>query len=326
MNSGPVRVLYIAGFGRSGSTLVARLLGSVPGVFDAGELRAFWRRGLEGDEFCGCGETILACPFWLAVIEDAFSGLEGARVREILADEARLARTGVTGMRFSRALPRYLRGPHARVVGARMALVRSIARVSGARMIVDSSKTAEDAALLAAGGAFDLRLLHLVRDSRAVAYSWSRVKEQPRRPGDTRPMPVYTPEEGARRWLKRELRVRALRAFARPSLFLRYEDFVEEPERWLRRILEFAGMPPQVPARGGAAGSFLLGVDHTVLGNPMRFDQGEVAVRRDDRWQTGLESASRRAVTARTWPLLAAYGYIAPPGARAANGSEGNRG
>jgi hypothetical protein len=80
----------------------------------------------------------------------------------------------------------------------------------------------------------------------------------------------------------------------------------------------------ELPPRGQAKRSFVLGVNHTVLGNPMRFDQGEVVIRRDDRWRTQMVPADRRIVTRRTWPLLLRYGYIGPfkpAWARAAGGS-----
>ena len=50
------RVVSIVGPGRSGTTLLGEILGEVPGVFDAGELRWLWRRGLGEDRRCGCGE------------------------------------------------------------------------------------------------------------------------------------------------------------------------------------------------------------------------------------------------------------------------------
>ena len=42
----PTTVLYVAGAGRSGSTLLDNLLGQIPGFFSAGELRYVWERGL----------------------------------------------------------------------------------------------------------------------------------------------------------------------------------------------------------------------------------------------------------------------------------------
>ena len=43
--SARVRVLYIGGWGRSGSTLLDRVLGQVPGVVSLGEVRELWQRG-----------------------------------------------------------------------------------------------------------------------------------------------------------------------------------------------------------------------------------------------------------------------------------------
>ena len=62
-------VLYLLGKGRSGSTLLSMALGELDGVFAAGELRFFWRRGLVEDRRCACGERITDCAVWGAVAE-----------------------------------------------------------------------------------------------------------------------------------------------------------------------------------------------------------------------------------------------------------------
>src|SRR5947209_4769350 len=71
-----VRVTYIAGAGRSGSTLLAMMLGTLPGWVSVGELRHLWARGVEENQLCGCGEPFLSCPFWNAVGQVAFDGWE----------------------------------------------------------------------------------------------------------------------------------------------------------------------------------------------------------------------------------------------------------
>jgi hypothetical protein len=45
----PVRVLYFAGSGRSGTTVINNILGQLGGAFAAGELRYLWRRGVVED-------------------------------------------------------------------------------------------------------------------------------------------------------------------------------------------------------------------------------------------------------------------------------------
>ena len=65
--SSDVKVLYIAGWGRSGSTILTNLLGQVPGFFSGGELRYLWERNLAGGHECGCGEAFLDCKIWSRV-------------------------------------------------------------------------------------------------------------------------------------------------------------------------------------------------------------------------------------------------------------------
>src|SRR5205823_1051409 len=48
------KVLYIAGPGRSGSTVLDQVLGELPGFVSTGELQALWQRGLVERRPCGC--------------------------------------------------------------------------------------------------------------------------------------------------------------------------------------------------------------------------------------------------------------------------------
>ena len=95
---------------------------------------------------------------------------------------------------------------------------------------------------------------------------------------------------------------------------LRYEDFTAEPERTLRRIAGFAGLPAQdsypfLTADGASRAGLELACGHSVSGNPMRFTTGQVPISRDEQWRAGMSKAQRRAVTVLTLPLLAGYGY-----------------
>ena len=84
-------VLYIAGTGRSGSTVLANILGEVDGVFAAGEVRYLWQRGLKEDRLCGCGLPVRECPVWSKVLALAGELDDPARVDGIVS---MLQRTG----------------------------------------------------------------------------------------------------------------------------------------------------------------------------------------------------------------------------------------
>ena len=66
------KVLYIAGWGRSGSTILDNVLGQVDGFFSAGELMFLWRRGLIEGRLCGCGRPLRDCDVWMHILDRAY--------------------------------------------------------------------------------------------------------------------------------------------------------------------------------------------------------------------------------------------------------------
>jgi hypothetical protein len=179
------------------------------------------------------------------------------------------------------------------------AIYRAIQAVTGATVIVDTSKNpACAAALLHVDGIVPVTV-HMVRDPRAVAYSWLRPKGYVHRAG---------PWTTTRYWLGFNLATEAVRR-RQPdsSLLLRYEDLVADPQGAVGRLLDLAGLPrDRSPLR---ATRVTLSGNHAVYGNPDRLGTGEVQIREDDRWRTGLPVHLAAGITALTLPMLRRYGY-----------------
>ncbi len=308
-----VRVLYVGGLGRSGSTLIERLIGQLPGVCPVGELVHLWERGIAQDERCGCGEPFRQCAFWLQVGKAAFGGWDDVDVGRVAALRARVDRNRFVPALARREVRPELRRALAEYTSYYARLYTAITEVSGCQLVVDSSKHPSLAYCLRWQDGLDLRVLHLVRDSRAVAYSWSR---EVRRPDTDRLsyMTRYSPATAAGQWNVQNAAFHLLARRGVPVMRVKYEDFTAEPELTLGRLAGFAGLPaqPGYPFLGadGACRWARLGGGHSVSGNPMRFTTGQVAIRRDERWRTGMPRVHQRAVTALTWPLLAGYGYL----------------
>lgn len=305
-----VRVLYVAGSGRSGSTLLDGILGQLDGFFSAGELRYVWERGLVANRSCGCGQSFRTCPVWSAVLEEAFGGgdsLDGDRLARVQRQQTRLRRIPPIV-----AADRRLRrgGPddddYRGVLGR---LYRAVQHSTGARVVVDSSKLPSYGHLVQGVRGVDLYVVQLVRDPRATAYSWQRRREVPDKAGDERLMRRLNPVQSAGLWtlwnavaelLWRRRRGRYLR--------LRYEDFVRDPETAVRRILALVGEESaELPFTSPT--TVTLGPTHSVAGNPSRFRTGVTELRADTEWMTGLRPRDEAIVTALTWPLLLRYGY-----------------
>jgi hypothetical protein len=108
-----VRVLFLAGMGRSGTTLLERVMAGATGVVGLGEVVHLWKRGLVDDERCGCGLPFSACPFWQRVGAEAFGDW-----RKVDVDEIQRLRQRVDKVRH---VPALLRRPHGRMQADRAA-------------------------------------------------------------------------------------------------------------------------------------------------------------------------------------------------------------
>jgi hypothetical protein len=65
-----MKIVYIMGDGRSGSTLLDSILNNSDYSISIGEFSRFWTRYLEGKSKCGCGENIKFCCLWAQIIEE----------------------------------------------------------------------------------------------------------------------------------------------------------------------------------------------------------------------------------------------------------------
>lgn len=306
-NAGAGRVLAIGGWGRCGSTLLDMMLGQVPGLVSAGEVRELWLHGCVEDRPCGCGTSFHTCPFWTKVGEAAFGGWHRLDLDRILR------------VRYSTdrpwGIPKLLRlqagAVHEDLVTYGAALVRlfdGIRQVSGARVVIDSSKIPTHTMILSRLAGADVRLVHLVRDSRGVAYSNTKVVIKQVTKGPPKTLPRHGPVSASARYNWYNGLTALNRRDARYML-LRYEDLIAAPEPHLRAILRHAGEPDDVALPFLTPEGALLAENHLVDGNPVRFNKGAVPLRMDEEWRTRMAAKDRRTVTALTLPLLASWRY-----------------
>ncbi|WP_101525551.1 sulfotransferase [Nocardioides houyundeii] len=301
-------VLYIAGWGRSGSTLAERLLAEIDGVTLLGEVVHLWERGVREDQLCACQCPFHQCPFWSEVGRLAFDGWERVEVDRIAELKSQVDR--------QRRLPRTVRRrPDAATraaieeyAGWFRAVYAAAQQVSGARILVDSSKEIPTAVTLSHLEDLDLRVLHIVRDARGVAHSWAKVVARPEADGE--PMPRFSPARSTALWMSGNLTVQGLAWRGVPVTRLRYEDLVASPAEAVAGAWDALGLPgrPELPMVDDH--SIELHPSHSVAGNPMRFRTGITELRADDAWRTRMSRSDRAVVTAIAWPLLKRFGYL----------------
>jgi hypothetical protein len=300
-----IKILYIAGSGRSGSTLLTNLLGQVPGIVGVGELYEIWGRGFIDHQLCGCSRDFPNCPFWTRVLALAYS-------KHGMPDPVEMKDIATQMRRIKRMFPIWASDAHRQRVQTYMTniirLYEAIHLASGSKVIVEESKLPTYALELLKARELDIHVLHLVRDSRAVAYSWRRMRRRPEYPDDNPWMYRNSVAQSSYLWIMWNFLSERLGSIThRHYLRLRYEDLVEEPARAILNILQFLEMP-NPPLRLEELLEFKHTV-HTVWGNPMRFER-PISIRPDLEWRTGLPLQSRLLVEAMTWPFLCHYGYF----------------
>jgi Sulfotransferase family len=308
--SEPVPVLLIASAGRSGSTLLDRVIGAQEGFCSVGELRFIWERSFGENQLCGCGLPFHECAFWRAVSCEVF-GVEAAQVDAATAirlrkslDEMRNAPWLIQPYRPARF--RSALGVYSQLLES---LYEGILKVSGARVIVDSSGDATHGHILSQLPNVETHVVHLVRDSRAVAFSSKRTRERPEIHWKSENMPIEHVHASSKRWMEQNAVAELLSKSAASYSRLRYEDFVTDPYAALSGILAPYGWRQSQP-QWTQDTEIVLEPAHTVSGNPMRFKQGQLKIKLDDEWRRVMPQRDRRLATAITWPLLARYGYL----------------
>lgn len=176
MNDPPFKVLFIAGNGRSGTTLLNSILGQFPGLFAAGELRELWDRGLLKNRQCACDRPFHTCAMGDAVLRRAFGGPD-LDLAQQMADSIESFRITHLPLTVVPAMRPGDRGRLADPLRHLYALYEAIAEVTDCRVLVDSSKNAAYGYLLRCAGIPELDVLHVVREPTATAYSWGQRRE-----------------------------------------------------------------------------------------------------------------------------------------------------
>jgi hypothetical protein len=304
-----MKLLFILGSARSGSTILANVLERLPGFFSAGELRFLWDRVDQGRR-CGCGELVERCPVWSPIVEDERTRHDGVEAATLAAWERRELRLVRTPALLARHEPVRTSSDHPleRLLSTSLRVLEALRETTGATVVIDSSKRPSNGAAMRLLPGVETWYVHLVRDARAVAFSRSQPKRNPDRDGGQ--MPISSIRSSVAHWSATNVAAEAVRARhgRGGSVLVRYEDFVRAPQATVARIASLVDEPYD-PSIFVDERTVELAANHTVSGNPDRFVTGPVTLRPDQRWRTQMDRDARRAVSVLTAPLLLRYGY-----------------
>lgn len=248
-----IKLIYILGAGHSGSTLLDHLLSSHEQIESGGELYKYLpyvsdTLGVRpyDNRFCGCGDHINGCSYW-------------AKVKALIQEEYGTFEIDLDNGKDTSF------GAHNRSV------IKAMLKTSGKSVFCDSSKGFLRLKNLEESKQFDILVIHLVRDGRAVGYSHQKK-------GRGFLKTVY-------RWqkiLKRHQEGLAATFDDSRIVRIRYEDLVENPTKYLTDILNRIGLnyTPSLL-------NFRAGEHHILSGNRMRWSDNQ-EIRKDVSYLTNV--------------------------------------
>ncbi|RMG22842.1 MAG: sulfotransferase [Methanobacteriota archaeon] len=284
-----IRVLFIVGAGRSGSTLLGRILGEVPGFVNIGEAASFLFRKVHHQFPCSCGKPVRDCEFWkpifLPLMPQVEKWTQGWRIdlgRHRMYPRIMFRKKGL----FIREFNEFS-----------FLLYQSIRDQTRADVIVDTSKTPNFPLMLlsAVNPKLDVYVLHLVRDPRGFVSSRIRPKSY---------LVALKPDRAIMVWNVCNLTALLLKRFAGKYMRLRYEDFTSSPMEITMNIVRWvSGEQKPLPFQGNKV---TIGTQHVLAGNPDKFKSGQIAVH-ESTWK--LPRCIRLATEILTFPLALILGY-----------------
>lgn len=306
MDSNPkVKVVYITGAARSGGTILGHILGQIPGYFFAGELKQLWGPNPLDTRLCGCGKKLLDCEKWESIFNEAFGGLDKIDLARLWRLRADLVRT--------RHIPKALLSSVKQSSSQREfseylgQLYLAVRKVTDCQVIIDTSRLIPYGHMLDSLPTIDLKVVHLIRDSRAVVYSWRKDKTVSAS-GQTIKTRQLRPFYSSLDWDIQNLAAEMFWGKKKNYLRLKYESFVAYPEKAIHDILTMAQESLTSPKFKN--GEISLDIHHSCGGNiAYRLQSGIVKLRIDNDWERRLSHQDRNAALMLTWPLLLRYRY-----------------
>ena len=262
MNTSMPDIVYIMGPARSGTTVLEILLANNPNIFGVGELTHIFRDGFIRDVLCSCGKPTSQCSTWSAVLQRCnWRQDDLSSFAELFRHVDWHTKFPMLAMDFvpAKTLQRYQ--------SVNKKLFQSVESISGASVMVDSSKYAGRALALSKSFPGKLWVICMTRSPAGLVASFQR-NDTDEQKAKSLPatMTYYFYVMSCLKIVRWRLGPRVL--------LLRFESLLSDPQRALVRIEKWCGINLS-SARQKLKENAWFDVGHIVTGNRLR-KQGRI--------------------------------------------------
>jgi hypothetical protein len=229
-----IKILYIGGAGRSGSTILDMLLGQNDEISNYGEINKLFTSGWINNEYCSCGSRVNECEFWRRIRKDweaqsIITLKEYVRLQNKFLKLRNIFLLWKNMFKEDKEFRVFKMSTHL--------LYEIIAKHSDGNIIIDSSKSPIRLFALKIMG-FDIGVIHLVRDGRGVANSFKKHFDSNAKNGVQKELKPKSIIKIAIIWVINNLLMQKLGRDL-DYLFVRYEDILSKSIVELNRISRF---------------------------------------------------------------------------------------
>ena len=301
------KVIFIACWGRNGSSIVCNALGAQPDCYSVGELKYIIHRGANENRTCGCGSPFNQCAFWDGVINAIGMNKNTLKEEKFIQNIDNYCHKKHFFLGLSKSWRNRKRKLISRDLQQYSGLYDQIGSASDCKIVVESSKNPMIARWLADENRVDLYVLHLTRDPRASAYSHKTKTRQIDHHGTPflRQMGII---KSSYIWLVYNLGAWLLFRNSPNYLQLKYEDFCKDPSSSMTKVMNLINESDSIK-NPIIANQINIEMSHTVSGNPARFNYGEITVKEDQKWLGKLSKVEKAIIGLITLPLIIKYNY-----------------
>jgi len=300
------KIIYIMGHSRSGSTIFDIMLSNASNVIGVGELINLESLGFIKNEYCSCGNRIDECNFWSKIkkdmVSDGFDDFEKQHnlIKSVDGHKRHfyeyLEKTKGSKEKVNNYLDYYKH------------LFSLIIKNSNSNCVVDSSKMPTRGYFLSLMEEFDVYILHIVRDPRAVCWSMYKPLKKDLENGVQKNIPGTPIIKTIKTWLGNAwMSLKVKKQFNNNYMLINYDRLIQDNETVLDEISKFTNVDfsevAKMIKRDDEFTKF-----HTVAGNRLRMAE-KIKLTYDDSWKKNLSLWQKFCITLLTLPLLKKFGF-----------------
>ena len=275
-----VNTIYLLGAGRSGTTMLATILNNHSKIYTVGEMHQFLDYVLE-DKDCSCGENLSQCPFWSSILKNLDLNLLKNKKYVDLSNS----------LEKHHLIPLYLMGKPLNNRYREMVdmTFQTIQTKIDKPWILDSSKYISRYLLLRKNKKINLKGIYMVRDVRGVINSFGKNVQTQKKPLST--ILYYTLINFWSQWVY---------SFDHRILKIRYEDFVNEPDKTIQKIEK------HLFSSSSNISNLInetFNIPHIIAGNRLR-SQKQLVIKNDLEWKEKISRTKQFLYYFLTFPLM----------------------